>query len=171
MSFSFPEAETGGASEPCGAASLVVGVGNPERGDDAAGRIVAQMLRGRDVPRVSVAETEGEGTALLGLWRGYHRVFLVDAVASGASPGTIHRHDVSQGPVPVVPCSATLRAASSHSFGVIEAVELARALGKLPRALVIYGIEGREFSAGSAPCDEVLRACAEVADRLVAELG
>ena len=57
MSVSFPEAERRGATGPSAATALVVGVGNMERGDDAAGRLVAQMLQGRRLPRVRVAET------------------------------------------------------------------------------------------------------------------
>ena len=38
--------------------------------------------------------------------------------------------------------------ASTHHFGVAEAVEWARALGRLPEALEVHGIEGADFSVG-----------------------
>jgi hypothetical protein len=44
---------------------------------------------------------------------------------------------------------------SRHAFGVREAVELARAMNRLPRSLMIYGIEGRQFSFGAPFSQEV----------------
>jgi hydrogenase maturation protease len=37
---------------------------------------------------------------------------------------------------------------STHAIGIAEAIELGRALHKLPRQLIVYGIEGRNFDAG-----------------------
>jgi hydrogenase maturation protease len=147
-------------------AALVIGVGNVDRGDDAAGRRVAGILLRRGLRGTDVVEATGEGTALFWLWRGYRRVYLVDAVVSGSPPGTIHHHDAARGPLP-----ARLRSSSSHAFGVAEAVELARSLGELPPSIVVYAIEGREFGLGAHPTEEVLRACDGVADRIAAEEG
>src|ERR1039457_2451863 len=52
---------------------------------------------------------------------------------------------------------------STHAFGVAEAVQLARVLERLPRRLLIYGIEGRRFDLGSAPSVEVVEASDRVA--------
>ena len=68
---------------------------------------------------------------------GREAAVLVDASSSGAAPGTIHRFDASAEPVP-----ARSFRSSTHAFGVGEAIELARALGKLPGTVVVYGIEG-----------------------------
>ena len=69
---------------------------------------------------------------------------VVDAAASGASPGTVHRFDARAAPLP----AAHLRS-STHAFGVADAVELARALGRLPGRLDVYAIEGGDFSLGA----------------------
>jgi hydrogenase maturation protease len=37
---------------------------------------------------------------------------------------------------------------STHAFGVAEAIELARALGQLPARFLVYGIAGKNFTAG-----------------------
>ena len=68
---------------------------------------------------------------------------LVDAVRSGAPPGTIHRLDARAGPVPT-----GFFHYSTHAFSVAEAVELARSLDQLPPHLIVYGIEGEKFAAG-----------------------
>jgi hydrogenase maturation protease len=88
---------------------------------------------------------EGEGVDLLSAWAGAEWVVLVDAVRSGGSaPGTIFRFDAGAQPLPRTLCRAT-----GHDLGVAETIELARVLGRLPRRLVVIGIEGESFGIGS----------------------
>jgi hydrogenase maturation protease len=138
----------------------IVGVGNPWRSDDGAGLAVARALRGT-IPGVEVLEREGEPAALIEAWDGADAAWVVDAVRSGAPPGTIHRFDAGEGPLP-----AELFGASTHHLGVADAVELARVLGRLPGRLVVVGIEGASFGAGDTLTPEV----AAAVDRLVAIL-
>ena len=140
---------------------LIIGIGNDYRGDDAAGLIVARLLQKKH-PHCTVIEDTGEGAALLDAWRGWQQVVLIDALRSGAPPGTIQRFDASASALP-----ASLFAASSHAFGVAQAVELARALGELPRQMIVYGIEGLRFSAGVGLTPAVEQSAREVA-RMIA---
>jgi hydrogenase maturation protease len=130
---------------------IVIGIGNPYRSDDAAGLIVARRLKEQSIPRCEVHELVGEGTALMELWRGAERVVVIDAVQSGAAPGTIHRFQAHRHPLP-----ARVFRDSTHAFGLIEATELSRALKQLPPNLVIYGIEGEIFDAGTGLSQTVL---------------
>ena len=139
--------------------TLVIGVGNEWRRDDAAGLVVARRLRGTGV---RVLEQEGEPTALLEAWHGAEQALVIDAVSSGAEVGTIHRLDARAEKLP-----AELFRGSTHAFSVAEAVELGRALDRLPESLLIYGIEGGDFAAGTGLSPEVERAV----DELVGELG
>lgn len=59
---------------------------------------------------------------------------------------------------------------SVHAFGVVEAVELSRVLGDIPECLVIYGIEGKEFSHGKILSPEVSEAGEKVTARIVEEI-
>jgi hydrogenase maturation protease len=145
--------------------TLVIGVGNVYRGDDGAGIAVARKLAAQRLPGVRVMEMNGEGTSLQEAWKDAPSILLVDAVSSGAVPGTIHRFDAQAGPLPT-----ELKHRSSHSFGVAEAVEVARALGRLPSHMVVYGVEGKNFSPGRDLSPEVERAVEEVASRLISEL-
>jgi hydrogenase maturation protease len=132
---------------------LIIGIGNPFRSDDAAGIALAHRLRER-VPRgVRVIEETGEGAALLDAWRDAPAVILVDAVHSGAPPGTLHRFDLQAHEIP----SQFFRF-STHTFGVAEAVELARTLHRLPSCLIFHGMEGKEFASGEGFSPEVERA-------------
>ena len=144
---------------------VVIGIGNLERGDDAAGRIVLRELRGRLSPDVALIERSGEASGLLAAMEGADAAYLIDACVSGAAAGTIHRVDVATSPWP-----RALRACSTHGLGVTEALELARALGMLPHRCIIYAIEGASFELG-APLTEQVRAQIDtLVTRLAAEL-
>ncbi len=106
---------------------LVIGIGNTYRGDDAAGLAVAEWLRAAVPPDVEVVRHEGEPISLLEEWDRVPVVYLVDAMASGAEPGNVCRFDAADGPL-----TARFRPRGSHALGVADAIELGRALGRLP---------------------------------------
>jgi hydrogenase maturation protease len=143
---------------------LVVGIGNAWRRDDAAGLEVARLLAG-SVRGLEVLEREGEPAGLIDAWEGASALWLVDAVSSGAPPGTLHRIDVAEQELP-----PELFSASTHHLGLAEAVELARALGRLPERVVFHGIEGGSFDAGEGLTPEVEDAVARVAQAVRKEV-
>ena len=145
--------------------TLVIGLGNAFRGDDGVGRVVARRLREIALPGVTVREESGEGAALMEAWMDAGAVILVDAVQSGAAPGTIHRLDATRTPVP-----SRFFHYSTHAFSVAEAVELARALNQLPPRLILYGIEGGDFTAGEQLSPEVAAAVDELLPRIRQEI-
>jgi len=135
------------------------------RGDDGVGLSVASLVRGRVPADVAVLECEQEPTRLLDAWEGADVAVVVDAVLSGAEPGSIHRFDVSADPVP-----ARMFRSSTHAFGIGDAVELGRALGRLPARVVVFGIEGADFGLGAELTDPVAAAVESVAQAVIAEL-
>ena len=146
--------------------TLIIGVGNPCRCDDGAGPAVARCLLQQVLPStVKIIEHHGEGAALIDAWQGYQRVLLVDAICSAAAVGSVQRFDALQVELP-----KGLFHYSSHLFGVAEAVELARSLGRLPDELILYGIEGVEFGYGEDLSPEVAAAVGGVASRIQVEL-
>lgn len=122
----------------------VVCVGNRWRSDDAVGLEVARRLADRLPVGVDLLEREGEPTGLIAAWEGADAVWLVDAVSAGAEPGSVHRLDASDRELP-----GELFRTSTHHVGVAEAVELARALGLLPRRTIVFGVEGGSFDVGA----------------------
>ncbi len=136
---------------------MIIGCGNPLRGDDGVGLVVARALRSRLPPGVNVVEHRVDGATLLDAWRGAQTVILVDAAESGGDPGTVVRFDAAAGPLPV-----RLRATSSHAFGAGEAIELARALGELPPYFAVYAIVGLRHDPGMGLSAEVRTAARRV---------
>lgn len=120
------------------ASRLVIGVGNRYRGDDAAGCLVADRLRACGGCGFDVVESDGDVAALLEWFRVYDEIIVVDAIAGAES---LVRMDGKSHPLP-----ATLSSPSSHGLGLAHAVEMARALGQLPRRLTVYGVPGRDFA-------------------------
>jgi hydrogenase maturation protease len=150
------------------AAVLVIGIGNELRQDDAAGVEIARRLRGRArPPEVDVYECQGDATDLLAAWEGREAVVIVDSMRSGAPPGTIRRLDASRDPLP----SRLRRSASTHAVALGEAIELGRALDRLPARVVVYAVEGRRFGAGAGLSDEVEAVAAALADAVLGEAG
>jgi hydrogenase maturation protease len=136
---------------------LVIGIGNEFRTDDALGLFVARELVRRHPAHVIVREADGEGASLLEMWEGWKRVVLVDALSSGEPAGLVHRVDVMEEHF-----SKELFHASTHAFGVAEAVEMARQLGRLPVKLVLFGIEGKLFEPGVGLTDPVVKSIPEL---------
>ena len=144
----------------------VIGVGNPWRGDDAAGLEAARRLRELVPSDVSVRELEGEPVSLLDAWEGAAAALVVDAVLTGADPGTVHRIEALDEPLPEPQAGA-----STHALGLAEAIELARVLDRLPGRLVVYGIEAESFEAGERLTPAVASAVEAAAGAIAAELG
>ena len=140
---------------------LIVGCGNEDRCDDGAGVLVARRLRELGI---EASEHGGEGLSLLEAFTGREQVVLVDATVSGQAPGTITMWDQNSGPLP-----AGQFRTSSHAFGVAEAVELARALERLPASITVYGIEAARFDTGASPSPEVLEAVERVTQKIARE--
>lgn len=145
---------------------LIAGVGSELSGDDAAGLLVARRLRESlsGLADVCVVETS-DLAGLITRWREFATVVIVDAMRSGRAPGTVLRMDVDElGNAP------TCRFTSTHGFGVLDAIELARQLGALPPNLIVYGIEASPSPAKQSR--ELSTAIEDIASELaVAALG
>jgi hydrogenase maturation protease len=143
----------------------VIGVGNPERGDDGAGREVARRLGALGFKGARIVEADGEATALLALMEKASSVFLIDACVSGAPAGSVRRVDLAQSPLPDARYGV-----SSHGFGLAEAIALGVALGALPPHCVLYAIEGQGFEVGAPLSTAVSAAVGQVVEALSREI-
>lgn len=115
---------------------LIICCGNRYSSDDAVGLHVAWKLKEMKLPEgVQLIEAGTPGLNLLDLWEGVQQVIIVDAVISGSDPGIIHLFDgASLPPRGFLPLCL-------HGFNVIDAIELARKMDRLPARLRILGIE------------------------------
>lgn len=151
----------------------IIGIGSPF-GDDRLGWVAAKALRhGHDMHAapaglVEISILDRPGVLLPIHWRSADCVILLDAVRSGAAPGTWHGLEADQ-------LTGADRGYSSHGFGLAAAVELARALGELPSRLLLRGIETdlswKEFSLSPAVAAALPAFVASIASEALALSG
>lgn len=118
--------------------TLILGVGSPLRGDDAAGVLVVQQLQARTdlPPRVAVIDGGTEGIGLIPVMETYRRVIVVDAVMMDLPAGTIRRFTWDE-----IHLDSIEQPLSLHQSDFTTTLLLAEALDSLPPELVIYGIQ------------------------------
>ncbi|MDH3299452.1 MAG: hydrogenase maturation protease [Acidimicrobiia bacterium] len=137
---------------------LVVGVGNPTRGDDGIGPAVIEAIRAAsDLDDVETMVAAGDLSDLVVTWTPDQHVVIVDAMVGGGPPGTTVTIDGLRDPLP-----AADRPLSSHGFGLVDAVQLARMLGRLPRSLTIVAVQVGETDHLAPLTESAHNAVAEV---------
>ena len=147
---------------------LIGGIGNVLLGDDAIGPYVIRLLEscysfGENVEIVDL------GTPALDLTHriiGRDAVILVDSVASeGDPPGTIQlfcKHDILR-----VKSAPRL---DPHSPALAECLMTAEMLGASPPYVLLIGIVGSSFEAGSPLTEAVRQAAAKAVDAVLDDL-
>ena len=137
--------------------ALIIGIGNPDRGDDGVGPFVARLIAERPPPGVEAVACSGDPADLIALWQEAECIVAVDACQSGVAPGTIREIDAHTDLLP-----EGLGAVSTHGFGLAAAVELARTgrpgglRGHLAIGAGLAVVAGMRFIAGIELRDELL---------------
>jgi hydrogenase maturation protease len=121
--------------------TLILGLGNPLVSDDSVGLRVAEELKTRLAGRtdVEVSEDYWGGLRLMERMIGFDRAIVVDAIQTGAPPGTIHL--LAPDDIP------TQRSASAHDVNLSTALEFGRQAGaRLPKNshIRLVGIEAED---------------------------
>ena len=138
--------------------AIVIGIGNPDRGDDAVGVQVARQVASE---RADVLALEfDDPTEALDAWDPEDTVVVTDAISSGGRPGDIHVVDVFEQKLP----AGNWSAGGTHALGLAAVVELARTLDLLPKRLVVVGVEAGQFNDGAPMSQDVQAAVPAAAD-------
>ncbi|UCG63175.1 MAG: hydrogenase maturation protease [Candidatus Zixiibacteriota bacterium] len=145
--------------------SLVIGIGNEYRGDDAVGLYILRKLAGLAPGKCVLKESPGEAVHLINTWEGYRNVILVDAVRASSAAGTVHRIDAIRQKLP-----DNWVHHSAHTVSLPEAISLARTLRVMPDSLTIYGIEGTNFEPGSRISQVVKKAADDLIPEILARI-
>lgn len=149
---------------------VLIGVGSEFRRDDGAAAAVLARLRADGGSELAdrVELCDGEPTRVIELWRDADLAVVVDAVhAHPGEPGRIHEIRL---PDLQARAAAWDAPGGSHALGLGEAAALGAALDRLPRELVVLGVEGEDFSNGVGLSPVVEAAVAEAASRVRALL-
>jgi hydrogenase maturation protease len=157
-----PAAAGGVSTEP--APILVLGLGNLLLSDDGVGPAVLQQLANSSArwpKEVEFVDGGTQGLALLAQFDGRRAVIIVDALQTGAPPGTVHRLTLNE-----LRAMAGPRANSAHEGNAGELLAAAQLLGELPDRLFIVGVEPECLSTGFALSDTVKQAIPNVLDQI-----
>ena len=147
--------------------TLVIGLGNPLITDDSVGlRILARLkslLAGR--PNIDVTEDYWGGLRLMERMIGYDRAIVVDAICTGAVPGTIHYLLLDMVP--------TQRSASAHDVNLPTALAFGRQAGAhLPadKDVRLVAVEAEDVINFGDQCTPAVAAAIEPAAEKVVQL-
>jgi len=149
--------------------TLVLGLGNPILRDDSVGLQVARRLASElaGVEGVDVAEDYHGGLRLMERMVGYDRAVIIDAIQSGACPGSLLRLAVDARP--------TQHSASTHDVDLPTALAVGRQAGAhLPASdqIAIIAVEAEDvLSFGEAMTPQVEAAIPLAARAVLQELG
>lgn len=143
----------------------VVGIGNDLRSDDAVGLMVLRELKHLLPPEVKAAELTDDQLGLIDLMQPDQIIIIIDAVRSSSPVGTIFRLNAASEPIP-----KNFFSFSTHSIDTVQAIEMARAMGRLPECVIVYGIAGRDFSFSSQQSPEVIDAAKVVRSRILEDI-
>jgi hydrogenase maturation protease len=136
-----------------GDGAVLIGLGCRDRGDDAAGLIVAARLGRRLGADARVVEGCADALALVAHLDGVATAVVVDALHGGDAPaGSVRELDLARRPPP-----RPLPRVSGHGDALGAGWRLARALGLMPRRWRLVGVVGADFRVG-APLSAPVRA-------------
>jgi hydrogenase maturation protease len=135
--------------------TIIVGLGSPLVTDDRVGLLVVEALRPllAQRPDVVVSEDYWGGLRLMERMIGFDRAIVVDAIRTGAPPGTIHRLTADG--------IATQRSASAHDVNLATALEFGRQAGaQLPenRHVQLVGVEVEDILTFGERCTPAVEA-------------
>ena len=130
---------------------LVLGVGNILMSDDGVGVHVVERLKAHAVPRY--VEIVDGGTMGFCLWNCLalrKKVIVVDAVDTGAPPGSVCRF------IPEAHDTLNVTSAMSiHQLGIPYLIKIMRCMGTEPSSLVIVAVQPRVIAPGMSLSPEV----------------
>jgi hydrogenase maturation protease len=145
---------------------LILGLGNPLRGDDGIGPRVIKELNRRGLPEgVAALDAGTGGLDLLHVLEGWEQVILIDTAGIGQGPGQFIRF--APGEARFVGTSDTL---SLHNAGLAEALALAKAIGQPLPEMVIFGVQPEKISWGEGLSPAVEAALPALVDAVLEEL-
>jgi hydrogenase maturation protease len=131
---------------------LVLGIGNPVMTDDGIGVRVVQSIEERFLfpGQVTVLDGGTLGLDLLPRVEAAERLLIVDALDTGAPPGTLVRLSGAQ-----IPPALEARL-SPHQIGLQELLSVASLLGHSPGETVLWGVqpESIQMALGLSACVE-----------------
>jgi hydrogenase maturation protease len=143
---------------------VVIGIGNPFRGDDGVGWIVIDKLKEKLNASVDLSKQQGDIVELLDAFSHYATVFLIDACHSKVFKNGWQRIDYNQDDLEI-----ESHQTSTHGLNISQAIALAKNLNQLPQKLIIYAITGECYQVGQLLSPSSAKHAEDVAEAILNE--
>lgn len=148
----------------------VLGLGSAVLCDDGAGVKVLERLQAHGPgPEVSLTMGGTGGLALVDMIEACDRLIIVDAIQTGAAPGTIHQLGMAD-----LASAMPFHMVSSHGPNLLEIMRLRETLldHPPPGDIIIFAIEAADIATLSEACTpEVENAIDKVVQRILELIG
>jgi len=145
---------------------LVLGLGNVLLKDEGVGVRVVEALRALPLPPgIDLCDGGTASLALLDVLDGRQKIVVVDAVDTGAVPGTIVRLTAAD-----FLARPAVRV-SLHELGFAETLQAAQRMGLTPAELVILGVQPRTVACGLDLSPQLAARIPHLVDLVLGELG
>ena len=144
---------------------IIIGIGNPNFRDDGVGLKVIEELEKRGVK--DVVKYLNIDLNIIDSLRGYKKAIIVDAVKTGAKPGTIFEFDAKN-------TWCNVYASGTHSMSIFEIIRIGYHVffEEMPDEIKIIGIEGEEvLTMGREISNDVKKAIPKVVEKILKEVG
>lgn len=145
---------------------LVLGIGNLLLQDEGAGVRAVEEFGRKYLPPPGVELLDGgtSGIELLQYIQGRDLLILIDVVKSGNPPGTIIRLQGADVP------ALFQKKISPHQLGVSDLLAAAMLTDRMPRKVVLFGIEPESIGTGLQMSGKVGSKIGRLADLVASEL-
>ena len=143
---------------------IIIGIGNPNFRDDGVGLKVVEELEKKGVK--NVVQYLNMDLKIIDSLCGYKKAIIVDAVKTGAKPGTIFEFDAKN-------TWHNIYASGTHSMSIFEIIRIGCYIfsEEMPDEIKIIGIEGEEvLSIGREISDSVKKAIPKVVEKILKEV-
>jgi hydrogenase maturation protease len=145
---------------------VVLGVGNIIMGDEGVGvRCIERIDAGGLLPAGVVTIDGGTSTnEVMGELEGLDLLVIVDAVVTGAAPGTLVRLEGSQIP------AAFSNKLSPHQHGINDLLATLTFMGRAPKRVVLHGVIPQKIELGLELSPEIAAIVPALVANVVAEV-
>ncbi len=143
---------------------IVIGIGNPNFKDDGVGLRVVEELEKKGIK--DTVKYLNIDLKVIDSMRGYKKAIIVDAMKTGAEPGTIVEFNGRT-------TWKNVYASGTHSMSIFEVIRIGYEVfpEEMPDEVKIIGIEGEEvLSLGMELTPSVKKAIPEAVERILKEI-
>jgi len=144
----------------------ILGLGNILLKDEGVGVRVVWELEKKNLPgNIELVDAGTSGLDILSFIENVDKLIIIDAVKTAKTPGTLYRLDFKS--LSELSHSQKL---SLHQLGILETLQIAKKIGKLPEKIIIIGIEPKEIDWGLELSPEIEKKIPDLIDLVLKEI-